>query len=82
MKMGGGYSKSEISKGRQRNLGVSFKVWDHNYCRIPLKRVECNGRLGISKQFGFIRLDAESSKSQKVCQVRGFLEIDLFASCL
>ena len=47
---GGGYSKSQNGRVGQGNLGISFEVWDHNYCRIPSKRIECSSRLEISKQ--------------------------------
>ena len=59
----GRYSKSENGRVGQGNLGISFEVGDHNYCRIPPKRIEFNSRLGISKHFGLLRVDAESSSS-------------------
>ena len=55
------FSKSQSDRVGQGNLRISFEVGDHNYCRIPLKRTECSSRLGISKQFGLLRVDAESS---------------------
>ena len=58
----GRYSKSEIGRVGQGNLGISFEVEDHNYCRIPPERIEFNSRLGISKHFGLLRVDAECIK--------------------
>ena len=55
------FSKSQSDRVGQGNLRISFEVGDHNYCRIPPKRTECSSRLGISKQFGLLRVDAESS---------------------
>ena len=77
----GRYSKSENGRVGQGNLGISFEVGDHNYCRIPPKRIEFNNRLGISKHFGLLRVDAESSNFSESLS-RGFPEIDLFASRL
>ena len=57
----GGYSKPENGRVGLGNLGMSFVVGNHNYCRKPPKRIECSSRLGISKQFGFLRVDTESS---------------------
>ena len=57
----GRYSKSENGRIGQGNLGISFEVGDYNYCRIPPKRNEFNSRLGISKHFGLLGVDAESS---------------------
>ena len=56
-----GYSKSENGRVGQGNFEISFEMGDHNYCRISPKRIECSSRLGISKQFGLLREDAESS---------------------
>ena len=73
------YSKSKNDRFSQGNFGISFEVGDHNCCRIPPKRIEFNSRLKILKQFGLLRVDDESSNFQKVCQIRGFPEIDLSA---
>ena len=56
-----GYTRSENGGASQGNLGVPLELWDYNYCRISPKRVECSSRLGISNQFGLLRLNAESS---------------------
>ena len=56
----GGNSKSENGRVGQGNLGIFFEVGDHNYCRIPPKRIKCSSRLGILKQSGLLRVDAES----------------------
>ena len=56
----------------QGNLGISFEVGDHNYCRIPPKRIEFNSTLGISKQFRLLRVDAECSNSSESLQNEGF----------
>ena len=68
----GRYSKSENGRIGQGNLGISFEVGDHNYCRIPPKRIECNSRLGISKHFGLLRVDAESSNFSESLPNKGF----------
>ena len=78
----GGYSKSENGRVGQGNLEISFKVGDHNYCRISPKRIKCSSRLGISKQFGLLRVDAESSNSSESLPNKGFSQIDFFASRL
>ena len=68
----GRYSKSENGRVGQGNLGISFEVGDHNYCRIPPKRIEFNSRLGISKHFGLLRVDAESSNFSESLPNKGF----------
>ena len=68
----GGYSKSENGRIGQGNLGISFEVGDHNYCRIPPKRIEFNSRLGISKHFALLRVDAESSNFSESLPNKGF----------
>ena len=68
----GRYSKSENDRVGQENLGISFEVGDHNYCRIPLKGIEFNSRLGISKHFGLLRVDVESSNFSESLPNKGF----------
>ena len=68
----GRYSKSENGRVGQGNLGISFEVADHNYCRILPKRIEYNSRLGISKHFGLLRVDAESSNFSESLPNKGF----------
>ena len=69
---GKGYSQSENGRGSQGNSGEPFEVRDHNYCRIPHKQVECSSRLGISKQSGLFRVDAESSNFSERLPNKGF----------
>ena len=66
------FSKSQSDRVGQGNLRISFEVGDHNYCRIPPKRTECSSRLGISKQFGLLRVDAESSDFSERLPNKGF----------
>ena len=68
----GEHSKSENGRVGQGNLGISFEVGDHNYCRIPPKRIECSNRLGILKEFGILRVDAESSNFLESLLDKGF----------
>ena len=79
MKLG---STQNLKNGRlgQGNLGISFEVGDHNYCRIPPKRIGCSSRLEISKQFGLLRVDAESPNFSESLPNKGFPDMDLFAS--
>ena len=56
-----GYSKCENGRVGQGNFEIPFEMGDHNYCRMSPKRIKCSSRLGISKQFGLLREDAESS---------------------
>ena len=68
----GRYSKSENGRVGQRNLGISFEVADHNYCRIPPKRTEFNSRLRILKYFGLLRVDSESLNFSESLPNKGF----------
>ena len=68
----GRYSKSENGRVGRGDLEISFEVGDHNYCRIPPKQIEFNSRLGISKHFGLLRVDAESSNFSESLPNKGF----------
>ena len=71
MKLG---STQNLKNGRlgQGNLGISFEVGDHNYCRMLSERIEFNSRLGISKHFSLLRVDAESSNFSERLPNKGF----------
>ena len=56
----GGYAQSRASKNQQVNLELSAISWDHNYCRIFTKQVECPSRLGVSECQGLLRLETAS----------------------
>ena len=49
---------------------------------LPPKQVECSSRIGISKQFGLLSVDAKSWWFSESSPNKGFPEIDLFAFCL
>ena len=77
MKMGG-YPKSKIGRGSQGNVRVP-EVWVHSYCKIPPKRVKGSCGLGILKQLGLLRVNAESSNFSKDLLNKGFF-LDRFVS--
>ena len=52
-----GNRETNVTEMKQRNLAVSFKTPDHNYCRKPSKFFECGGRLAVSKQQEPIRME-------------------------
>ena len=68
----GRYSKSENGRVGRGDLEISFEVGDHNYCRIPPKQIEFNSRLGISKHFGLLGVNAESSNFSESFPDKGF----------
>ena len=76
----GGNKEPNNTEIRLRNLTVSLQTPDHNYCRVLSKFFECGGRLAVSKQQGLITICPKVF--QQVCQRRGMLKIDLFASRL
>ena len=43
----GGTDSLELLKNQQVNLALSAVSWDHNYCRIFTKQIECPSRLGV-----------------------------------
>ena len=55
----GGYAQSRAFKNQQVNLALSAISWDHNYCTIFTKQVECPSRLGVSECQG-LRLETAS----------------------
>ena len=56
----GGYTQSRAFKNKQVNLALSAVSWDHNYCRIFTKQIECPRRLEVSKCQGSLRLETAS----------------------
>ena len=60
---------------------ISLEVGDHNYCRIPPKRIEFNSSLVISKHCGLLTVDAESSKISESLPDKG-LSRDRFVCIL
>ena len=74
-----GYAKSKIIQGSQGNSGLTFEGWDQNYHRISPKTFECSSRLGIVKQFHSLERIISYQIFQRVCEIRVFSEIDLFA---
>ena len=52
--------KCETGEPEQRDLGISFRSWDHNYHRIPSECNECDSRSGVQGKDGLFRMDAMS----------------------
>ena len=52
--------KCETGEPGQRDLGISFRSWDHNYHRIPSECNECDSRTGVQGKDGLFRMDAMS----------------------
>lgn len=50
-------SKSKINVNKQGNLGLSTGSSDHNYGRIPTRRIECGGRYNVSECKGSKRVE-------------------------
>ena len=63
---------SAFCAGSHKNRLKSFEVGDHNYCRMLSERIEFNSRLGISKHFRLLRVDAESSNFSESLPNKGF----------
>ena len=59
-----GYTQCRAFKNQQVNLPLSTASWDHNYCRIFTKQIECPRRLGVSECQGFLRLETASKHNQ------------------
>ena len=55
----GGCPENKISP-IQRNMGSSYTMWDHSYCRTPSQQTECDSIPGVKKQLGLLRLAASS----------------------
>ena len=72
----GRYSKSENGRVGQGNLG------DHNYCRIPPSKLNLTADWESRNILDSSEWMLSHQIFQKVCQIRGFPEIDLFASRL
>ena len=50
MKMGGGgYTKKGDDSHLQRDLGIRIVQRDHDYCRVPARQIERQGRFGFQK---------------------------------
>ena len=77
----GGYTQSRAFKNKQVNLALSAVSWDHNYCRIFTKQIECPSSLGVSKCQGSLRLET-ASKHVSEHKHFGYPTVDLFASRL
>ena len=76
-----GNPEFKISPTSKRNMGSSSERWDQSYCRVPSQQTECDSRLEQSRNTSTSsewKLDPQSF--QKICQLRGTLETDLFAS--
>ena len=41
-------------------MGSSSPMLNHSYCRVPSQQTECDSRLGVKKQFGFLGMEASS----------------------
>ena len=52
--------KCETGEPEQRDLGISFRSWDHNYHRIPSECNEYDSRSGVQGKDGPFRMDAMS----------------------
>ena len=46
---------------KQRDMVLSVPTWDHNYCRIYPKSLECDSRLGVTECQGLLRLETLSN---------------------
>ena len=57
---GEGYTLSRDFENQQVSLVLSAVSWDHNYCRIFTKQIECPGRLGVLEFQGSLRLETPS----------------------
>ena len=52
-------------------MGSSSPMWDHSYYRVPSQQNECNSRLGVKKQFGFLGLKASSPVVSENLSIEG-----------
>ena len=60
----GGYHINKNDKSVKRNLDLPIGSGDHNYCRVPPRPVECEGRLGVQERKGSLRVEAVSTNFQ------------------
>ena len=58
---GRGYPEFEISPISKKNMGSSFRMWDHSYCRVPSQQTERDSRVGFKKQFKLLGMKASST---------------------
>ena len=70
----GGEEKCETGEPEQRDMGISFRSWDHNYHRIPSEFNECDSRSGVQGKDGLFRIPKVFSQ---ICRLMGTPEIFL-----
>ena len=63
-----GFETNPISK---RNMRSSSPMWDHSYYRVLSQQNECDSRLGVKKQFGFLRMKASSPVVSENLSIEG-----------
>ena len=76
----GGNQKQVFNRIIKRE--VSPTPWDHNYCRISSKLHESGARFAVKKLKRSFRVELLPQVFQRICQIKGKLEMDLFASRL
>ena len=53
----GRHTKPKVIENQQINLGLSVVKADHNYCRVSSEQAKFQGRLGVEKLNGLLRLE-------------------------
>ena len=65
-----GISQYTVFETQQINLELSAILSDHNYCRLPSKKVEFQGRLLVQEYIRVIRLEISSDFSENSQNLR------------
>ena len=64
----GGYSQQGFVRPSQRNLGLPYSEWDHDYCKVFTRNTQWGSRSSITVSDGFQRMETEPTYFQKDLQ--------------